>query len=377
MDAATLTTSSMVLNDGSVDVVGAVSLAGATVTFTAADTLEYGNEYTVSISTLAADTFGLALESPYVWRFTTEDDPLSPVVSISNPVFGDIIGDSVTVVVDVTQIGPDPIDHVEFYINGFHQVAGDDFTAPYEYNLVATGFPLGTPIAITAKAFDTGGREGNSIDIIEVLYQWEEIATDINDPWPVDITRILARSTDSLLEFRYEFGEPWEDPYDTLLDDTALDLAIYMDTDQNVASGKIEFDGTPLNGIGADYRVIIGVHGDTALGRYVSGTTWDKEYGPEGFTHYDVPAYSTFLEFGMKWSDIGSPASIRIVSINLFYQSASPLVFLPDWVPNAGGTFLTIPRVNRYVGEGFPTTGMSPGAQTPLPTANRVANPFK
>jgi hypothetical protein len=365
IDTATLTASSFTVSG---DVTGTISYADSTATFTPDDTLEFNTLYTATLGTTVADTFGNHLATPYVWSFTTGDDPMIPTAFIWKPSDRVIIGDTVTIQVLAGHLVA--VTKVEFYRNGQHIAEADDNTYPYEYLWDASAETLGSEHSIHARAHEAEGRVGFS-DTITLFYQWEELVTDANDLWATDIKRILARSTDTTIEFRYEFWEPWFDPYDTIPDDTTLDLGIYFDTDRDGGTGRTDFDGTNLNGIGAEYRVIIGMHGwDTTLAIWTG--SWQKVYDYTGFKYLNLPPFESTLEFGMKWNDIGNPQSMRMVSINLFYFSTES--FVPDWAPDQGSGYVTVPRENRYIGEGY-TESSSKSARSHQAASTR-RNPF-
>ncbi|MCK4373188.1 MAG: Ig-like domain-containing protein, partial [candidate division Zixibacteria bacterium] len=207
IDAATLTALSFTVSG----VTGTISYADSTATFTPDDTLEFNTVYTATLDTMVVDTFGNHLATPYVWSFTTGDDPMIPIVFIVSPDDSVIIGDTVTIKV---LAGPVAITRVEFYLDGMHIPAADVDTEPYEFFWDASAETIGSQHSIHARAYEAGGRVGFS-DPITLFCQWEELVTDANDLWATDIKRVLARSTDTTIEFRYEFWEPWFDPYDT------------------------------------------------------------------------------------------------------------------------------------------------------------------
>lgn len=369
IDAATITTASFSLSGG---VPGSISYADSTAVFTPADTLEFNTQYTATLDTTVADTFGNKLAAPYVFSFTTGDDPMIPTALIVSPLDRVIIGDTVTI--GVFTMHPVAVTKVEFYLDGVHVSGADDLSAPYSFLWDASGETLASEHTIYARAYEAGGRVGFS-DTITLYYQWEELATDSNDPWLTDIKRIMARSTDTTIEFRYEFWEPWFDPYDTIADDTTLDLGIYIDADRNQATGRTTFGdppfAIPLNGLGADYRVIIGIHGwDTTLA--VWNGAWQKVYDYTEFQYLNLPPYASALEFGMKWTDLGNPQSVHLLSINIFFMTTES--FLPDWVPDQDSGYVVVRRENRYIGEGY--IGGSGKRSRPNQAAAIRENPF-
>ncbi len=341
MDPSTLTTSSFVLNPV---VAGAVSGVGNSATFTPDDTMAFNTRYTATVTTAAADTFGNHFPANYSWSFTTGNDPYIPRAYVVYPYYDAIVGNSTTILV-VTQ-HPVGVERVEFYVDGVYQTGGDDYSAPFEYLWDASGSVIGSEHLVTARAYDAQDRMGHA-DTIPVIYQWAEIATDANDDQRADIFRVFARSSDSTLEFRYEFWENWSDP----TADTALDLGIFLDTDLNGTTGFTRLsDGTWVNDIGAEYRIIIGLHGNTALSHVAAdNTTWISLGGPEVLSYYNVPADTNILEFGVRWSDIDDPSAVHMVSNNVFFITTSTL--LRDWVPNLGSGHLSVLHSDRYIGE--------------------------
>jgi hypothetical protein len=88
MDVLTISTATFTLFNGITPVLGSVTYAGLTATFAPAGELEFNTVYTARITTGAADLSGIALESDFVWAFTTgaEPDLLPPTVTDSNPI---------------------------------------------------------------------------------------------------------------------------------------------------------------------------------------------------------------------------------------------------------------------------------------------------
>jgi hypothetical protein len=215
-------------------------------------------------------------------------------------------------------------------------------------------------------------REGDS-DPITIIYLWEQLVLDDNaEQLPQDVARMLARTTDSLLELRYEFGADWVDAYQ----DTGVDLGVYFDVDGNSNTGRNDFDGSLLNGIGAEYRMILGLHGgDTAMALW-TGSTWSKIFDSTEFAYHHIPDSSRVMEVGIDWSDFGMPANVRIVSINVFFHSTSD--FTADWVPDQGSGYVQINREKRYFGDSptssSPRTTIATKAQSAR--ALRLPNPF-
>jgi methionine-rich copper-binding protein CopC len=90
MDPSTVTNSTFTLEQGGTPVAGAVTYAGTTATFAPASPLASATTYTATITTGAEDLAGNALESDYVWSFTTGAllDTTPPTVTSTSPVNG-------------------------------------------------------------------------------------------------------------------------------------------------------------------------------------------------------------------------------------------------------------------------------------------------
>ena len=347
MDPASFADSSIKLTPSAA---GTVVMVDSTATFTPDDTLLFLTTYTATISAAVQDTSGNPMTASYQWSFTTGTDPMIPEAEIISPLYDDIIGDSV--LIEVATDHPVGVTLVEFYIDGSHVVAADDSAPPFEYAWDASTLVIGSVHSISLVAYEAGGRIGYS-DTVQVTFQWEKLlaTNDNQDDWPVDIRMAYYRSTDSLLEFRFAMWENWSDDP---INDTALDLGIYLDTDLSATTGRTYWPDNQhlLNGIGGDYQLIIGLHGLDALRQYNNlSEQWELIYDPTGFDYINLPPDTNVFEVGLKWSDIGSPSNVRIVAINVFFISED--AFIPDWVPDEGAGYLLLSHQNRYIGEGY------------------------
>ena len=88
MDPETMTATSVTLKQGATAVAGSISYSGNTVTFNPTANLAYNTEYTATITIIATDEAGNALEANKVWSFTTRQtlDSSAPIVSSTIPV---------------------------------------------------------------------------------------------------------------------------------------------------------------------------------------------------------------------------------------------------------------------------------------------------
>ena len=341
LDPATVSTSTFALDHS---VTGTVAYADKVATFTPDGPLDYMTTYTATVTTGVTDTSGNHMAARYTWQFTTQPDPSNPVVNVTSPGDSAIIGDNLLITAEASHPLGAGIDSVQFLLDGA-KLAVDD-TAPYEYAWDASGLDISSIHFISAQAFGSDGRVGFAIPRM-IFFQWQELATDYDaQAPPQDILRLLGRTTDSTFELRYEFAREWTDP----VNDTLLELGVYIDADRNEATGRLDFDGNPINGIGADYLVIMGIHSSEPFSRWNAGTgDWDSVYSLNEFPYVYLPSNSKVLEFGLRWSDVGNSNAVDIVSINVYFVDGDGN-FIADWLPNAGSGYITIRRDSRYIG---------------------------
>ncbi|MCK9420006.1 MAG: Ig-like domain-containing protein [Nitrospirae bacterium] len=90
MSAATLTTATFTLQQGTTPVSGTVTYDGTTATFTPTSDLASSTTYTATITTGVKDLAGKALATNYVWAFTTgtTTDTIAPTVISTTPLDG-------------------------------------------------------------------------------------------------------------------------------------------------------------------------------------------------------------------------------------------------------------------------------------------------
>lgn len=96
MDPATFDASSFVVRQGADPVAGAVTCVGDTATFVPAAPLARSREYTVTVTTAAADPRGRRLVSDHVWTFTTGSCSQDRAALRSAAAFAVLAGSTVT-----------------------------------------------------------------------------------------------------------------------------------------------------------------------------------------------------------------------------------------------------------------------------------------
>jgi len=75
VDPSTVSTATFTLKRGTTAVEGTVTYSGLKATFTPSEDIEYGTNYTATITTGVEDLAGNAMVSAHSWSFTTEDAP--------------------------------------------------------------------------------------------------------------------------------------------------------------------------------------------------------------------------------------------------------------------------------------------------------------
>ncbi|MCP4703518.1 MAG: Ig-like domain-containing protein [candidate division Zixibacteria bacterium] len=381
MDESTLNNTSFSLNNSAT---GVVTYSNKIATLTPDDTLIYDTVYTATISTAVADTFGNNLGAAYSWNFRTISDPFIPLLSFSHPFDSAIVDDTVTIIAAVSH--PVGVDSVEFYIDDAIVSSATDLTAPYEYLLDASSWEIGSLHDISTKAYYGPSHVGYS-DTIEIIYLWEEMATDDSpEGLPQDVVRMLARSTETVLELRYEYAKNWSYPYPLTMgqfNDSTIDLGIYLDTDLNPSTGRSDFAGQSLNGIGADHRIIIGLHGgDSAVAFWNSIADpefWDLTFDTTGLDYHNVPMDTNIFEFGINWDDMNSSYGAYIVGVHVHFTDTTLSSIQTDWIPNQNAGFVTVAKDGRYIGAPFSAGKIKPSTKprSDSPIIKFENNPFK
>lgn len=84
MDPLTINETTFIVMQGNNAVAGTVTYSGTTASFTPTVNLGLGTEYTATITAEAKNTNGIALQSDYVWRFTT-GSLVAPTVISTDP----------------------------------------------------------------------------------------------------------------------------------------------------------------------------------------------------------------------------------------------------------------------------------------------------
>ena len=326
---------------------GGVSYADSTLIFTPASFLTGDQTYEVTVTMAATDTADNHLASDYVWQFTTLNDTDPPNGAIASPDIDAVIGNSTTIAVSASD--ETGVEKVVFYIDGAEVVGSDDYTEPYEYTWDASGLDTGSVHEITAEVFDVLGNS-TFVDTIEVHYLWRLLISDDDEELiHRDINTVHVRSGGSLLEFRVQTWGGWT-VYNSE-DNLGILVAIYLDTDQNRATGDTTAsDGNPaweppgvigLNDIGAEYRIQIG--GNASVGDKDALWSWNGSgWTDQGDVDlFNITTNSNYFEVGVLRNRIGLPDAVDVVafSFTLFKNPTlpgDPGTYKWDWAPNEG-----------------------------------------
>ena len=215
-----------------------------------------------------------------------------------------------------------------------------------------------------------------SSDTVVVHYLWRLLVSD-PDEWDVhrDLKDIYVRSSSEYLEFRVETSEGWASSY-IEPDSSGIDVAFFIDIDRNPATGKTTvMNGTiPINDIGAEYRFIIGYHGDS-LALWIP----DPDPGawqPLGQVDYlAIADGSYFFEVGIHLSRLSGPYIFDLVVANYTWNSVQSM-FKWDWVPDQDSGHVSYEVDHSF--EGSPPANMTPECDRTSTDAKRLrTTPFE
>lgn len=356
MDAATITSLSITMNN---NVTGTVSYnpTGFIATFNPDTDLEYDSLYTVTVTTDVADTFGNNLAAEYNFSFSTQT--LTPALTTLTPDQDSVIVGQTT---EFSYLVSHPlgIDSIQLVVDGFVDSTIIGNSTLYQFSWDGTGYGIGSEHNLYARAFDGMGNVGYS-DTITVYYQWKLLISDgIDGMDPIDayqnITNLYSRSNDTLLEFRITYyRQVIADPYL----DTDINLAIYLDIDNNVTTGFTGNTGIgTINGLGAEFRILYGIYSreDSLLCRYNTSLDppWEpvKDTSQISYINYSVDSF--FVEIGILWSDLENTDSVSFVNINFVTDTTGSVIYF-DWVPDEDNGYLTVYNDRKYIGPVLPT----------------------
>lgn len=347
-----------------------------TVLFDPDVTLEYDTTYQLIITTGIEDTFGNNLEQNDTISFSTPS--LTPGVVSLAPVDSAVA----TGTIDLFFVASHPIGiaRYELYVDGALDQSDISTAGTHTFSYDFSSFEIGSVHSFYCIAYDAADNAGYS-DTLNLIAHWEIMAIDGNDDFnpldvPNDVRKILSRSTDSTLELRIEYGYDWVYPYV----DTAVDLGLFFDTDLNGQTGRRDAAADSLNGIGADYRMILGLHGgDTCLSVWNEvAVRWDLIYDTTGLVYHNLPQDTNVMEISLKWDDLMVVSSLYLVGVNVYFPDQNdPNFFITDFVPDRGSGYITIERADRFVGAPPKPTNTGVHSSSIAAPKINIPNPFK
>jgi hypothetical protein len=266
----------------------------------------------------------------------------------------------------VDVVDNDRMNHVEFYIDNILVPSASDSASPYEYVWRPSGLVLGSEHTVHAVAYDASGNFSSS-DTVTVHYLWRLLGLDDdNEPnVPRNLKRIYYRTSRTKLSFRVETYYGWGD-YKSPTE--GIDVAIFLDVDQNSATGQTRADGgtRPIGDIGAEYRIVVGNHGDS-LGRW-TGSLWTGNGLVENLI---ISNNSNFFEVSVALARIVEPEFIDLIVANVVMNTGGQLVW--DWAPDVNLGHVTATVDHSY--SGSPPSGQA-GENRSNQAASALASPF-
>jgi hypothetical protein len=173
------------------------------------DLTEYADEQNHVFQAGAVDNSGNNNVSDQVIVTISETgDIVPPTVTITNPLTGQEVVDTTTVIADA--LDDNYISEVAFYVNG--DSVGRDLSYPYEYIWSVTDFPIFTSQTIYARAFDGARNRTSSNNVtITVVPSIDQVAPLARLLFPLEgqilygVVRVQVDASDDRLLDRVEF----------------------------------------------------------------------------------------------------------------------------------------------------------------------------
>ncbi len=257
-------------------------------------------------------------------KATHSSDPAPLEVGIQFPPNNAVVNGAVTISAGV--FGGSGATVMTFFVNGSSMFT--DSTPPYQYIWNPSAHPNGSQHLLQVVGVDSQG-DSSSSPIRSVYVNWRLLGTGAGTTNTFNIRGVYARSSDLSVEFRVEFDREWSD-YKSASE--GVDCSLFLDTDRNKNTGTklFSFGGSSISigDIGADYRIGIGVHGDSV---WYSGSGW-LGGDPPRVVHVLNPGNA--LEFSVQHGDIGGPTVFDLVGLNVRLQVEPDSAL--DWMPLSG-----------------------------------------
>jgi len=346
MDLSTVNASSFYLTPAVAATVTPTNFAATLQPSSELDTFQL---YTATLTTAITDSAGNHLPSDYSWSFYTIPDMVPPDAELILPLENAVVSDNVALIVDAYD--NDAVRLVDFYADDLLIAGATDSTSPYEYVYDATGWDTASVHTISAKVRDRRGNE-TATDTVTVHYQWRLLTTDPNEMGILrNVEAVYERSSSTQVQFRVKTYNGWGHYKDVV---GGIDCAFYFDTDQNPATGDNETSGYSIGDIGAEFRLIIGVHGDV-FDRFSSGS-WISAGSPASLKIQDN---SNVFEVALNRSQLQYDDFFDMVVVNVNSDSLPNLKW--DWVPDSGHRTIAVDGTYQSVSG---SAGATPAGRT-------------
>lgn len=293
--------------------------------------LPSGSSHTVQL--IAADTASQSVTSSVRTVYARW---LPMVATITSPADSTIWGGVADVTVGVN--GGAGGGSADFRLDGVS--ISVDNASPYAYRWDPTALANGEVHTFKVIVADTSGQVDTTSNRV-YFAKWRLVGTGAQSPHPINVRNIFTRSTSTALEFRVEFDNSW-----VRADSVGgIDCALFLDTDQSGSTGRtfvLDFNSQPIpiNDIGAEYRMIVGGHGDSVW--TFSGGNWTS--GQE-FSSLILTRNANFFECTTPLTALNFPSVFNLVVGNVHFDS--PTLWSYDWVPISG--HFTVAVDGKYV----------------------------
>jgi len=320
IDESTLSSSSLIITP---HLVGFVAYSTPVATIHPTEQLQEYQSYTITITEDVHDLVGNPLSQPYSWTFVAVPDITPPTVSMLTPTYGECVDSSTTI--SMSAIDESGIDYVEFYIDFSHVAGADDSAPPYEYEWNASALADGSSHTVFAVAYDKAGNRATT-DTVAVTVDhaaWHLLVEDNNEAIPRNLARLYYRNSRTQLSFRVETFNGWGD-YKSATE--GIDVAIFLDTDQDSTTGQTTTDNgrQRIGNIGAEYRIVVGNHGDILS--HWDGSSWVSDGTVDGLV---ISNNSNFFEVSIGLPQILDPHYVDLIAANVILNTNQW-----DWAPN-------------------------------------------
>jgi hypothetical protein len=193
MNPATINTTTFTLTLGGTSVAGAVNYDAATniATFLPSASLAPSTTFTATITTGARDSFGFALEAPFVWTFTTAAPCPPPTVTSVTPPNGATLVCPNTALVTATfshAMNPTTINTTTFRLTGPGATSVSGAVSYIAATRIATFTPAGTlaPNTLFTATITTGAQDTFGI-ALAAPFVWTFTTSTVCAPPPAGI----------------------------------------------------------------------------------------------------------------------------------------------------------------------------------------------